>query len=80
MDWGQGYRRGALVLTKEFGHSPSVTPGAAMRDAISPHDLRRAPVRTGLLKEDVRPASQPLSGGVSSDVVRVDFGYRVGPA
>ena len=44
-----------------------------MRDAISPHDLRQALVRMGLLKAGVRPALQPLSGGVSSDIVRVDL-------
>lgn len=30
-----------------------------MRDAISPHDIRRALVRMGLLKAGVRPAPQP---------------------
>ena len=49
-------------------------------DAISPHDLRQVLVRMGLLKAGVRPALQPLLGGVSSDIVRVDLGYRVGPA
>ena len=42
-------------------------------DAISPHNLCQALVRMGLLKEGVQPALHPLSGGVSSDIVRVDL-------
>ncbi len=43
-------------------------------DAISPHDLLQVLVRMGLLKADVRPALQSLSGGVSSDIVRSILG------
>src|SRR5690606_8824266 len=43
----------------------------------APEDLRLALVRLGLLDPNERPAFTPLTGGVSSDIWRVDL--RSGP-
>jgi aminoglycoside phosphotransferase (APT) family kinase protein len=45
---------------------------------VSPDDVIAALVRMGLLAADEHPALEPLTGGVSSDIWRVDL--RSGPA
>src|SRR5919206_2735158 len=51
--------------------SPARPPGPAAASRV-PHEILAALRRAGLLELDDRPAAEPLTGGVSSDIWRVE--------